>query len=100
MLFFEHLRKQLILAGEVEVERAFRHRCRGGDLVHGDAVVTLATKQLVGSLDDACVRGCTGSRHGISPITILTSEFTLLCCGLKWARGRTPTMEPSCSTLR
>jgi hypothetical protein len=53
MLRFEHIGEQLILAVKVVIERALGELRRFSDVVHGDAIVPLAAKELVSRLQDA-----------------------------------------------
>jgi len=53
MLRLQHTGEQLVLALEVIVERALGDPCRGRDLVHADAAVTLAAEQPIGGVEDA-----------------------------------------------
>ena len=57
VLPFEHRRQQLVLAREVIVERALRHRSRRRDLVHADAGIALPPEEDVGGIEDALPGG-------------------------------------------
>ena len=67
VLRFEHGGEQLILAFEMIIERALRHRRGGGDLVHADARVATAAKLRIRNVENARL---VSSRPNAAPLPL------------------------------
>ena len=76
MLRFEHGGEQLILAFEVIIERALRHRRGGSDLVHAHARVAAAAKLRIRNVENARLCLLARTRHRYPFVCIPPSEFT------------------------